>query len=209
MIKNTLISLAKILIPAVLFLAIAAGLSLLNDVHFSFLTRDPVTLLNGKPYIGLVSNTGIIFWCATSAILLFSSKISAIQKRAKNQTLFLFFSGVLTTILLIDDLFMMHDVLFPEYMKMGDGVFYSFYGLFLVALLAFYRKIILNTDYLLLIMALVFFGGSALIDSVIVIRSKFDYPYSFEDCFKFLGIITWFAYFTKTSFKSIQPGDQV
>lgn len=208
-IREEIIRSGKIFIPAVLFLTITAGLALYNDVHFSFLTRDPITLLEGKPYIGLISNTGIIFWCATSAILLFSSKISAIQKKPKNQTLFLFFSGLLTTFLLMDDLFMMHDVVFPEYVKMGDGAFYSFYDLFLVALLVFYRKIILNTDYILLILALAFFGGSALIDSVIVVRSKFNYPYSFEDSFKFLGIIAWFAYFTKTSFKAIGPGDQI
>jgi hypothetical protein len=202
---NQLVLLTKIFVPAFLFLAITAGLAWLNDIHFSFLTRDPITLLEGKPYIGLISNTGIIFWCATSAILLFSSKISAIQKKPRSQIFFLLFSGLLTLLLLIDDLFMMHDVIFPEYLNLGDGVFYSFYGILLVALLAFYRRFIMSTDYILLILAIIFFGGSAVIDSVLVIRSKFDYPYSFEDSLKFFGIIAWFAYFTRTSYRAVQP----
>jgi hypothetical protein len=203
--KKPLISLATIFIPGILFLAIMVIASKTTGVYFETLSRDPIQVLNGKPYIGLISNTGILFWCASAAILLFSSKISSLQKRPEKQTFFLFFSGLLTILMLIDDLFLMHDVIFPDYLKINEIVFYLFYGSSVIAIFLYYQKIILNTDYILLILSFLLLGLSVITDEVQVFGIKVIHPYIVEDSFKFLGIIAWFAYFSRTSYKFVKP----
>lgn len=205
--KNSLISLATIFLPGILFLAIMVVAAKKTGVYFETLSRDPIQILNGKPYVGLISNTGIIFWCATAAILFYSSKISWLQKKPEKQTFFLFFGGLLTILMLIDDLFLMHDVIFPDYLKINEIVFYLFYGLSVIAIFLYYHKTILNTDYILLILAFLLLGLSAITDQVQVFGIKVIHPYIVEDSFKFLGIIAWFAYFSRTSYKFIKPSN--
>lgn len=109
--------------------------------------------------------------------------------------------------MLIDDLFLIHDVIFPDYLKINEIVFYLFYGLSVIAIFLYYHKIILNTDYILLILSFLLLGLSAITDQVQVFGIKVIHPYIVEDGFKFLGIIAWFAYFSRTSFKFIKPSN--
>lgn len=203
--KGSLISLAKILVPGILYLAFLCAFSLQSDFHFDTLSRDPIQLLNGKAYTGILSRTGIVLWCATAAILFFSPKISSLQGKTKNITSFLFFAGLLTSFMMIDDFFLMHDVVFPEYLHIDEKVFYCFYGSSVVAIFYFFRKIVLNSDYILLLLSFSFLAVSALTDVVMVLGLTIPYPFVIEDGFKFLGIISWFAYFTRTSYMHIKP----
>ena len=203
--NRSLILIAKVFIPGILFLAIMGVISLLSDFHFDLFSRDPIELLNGKPYYGIISNTGIILWCASSAILFFSSKLSSRNKGHKQQTLFLFFGGLLSLLMLIDDLFLMHDIVFPEYLNLDEKVFYFFYGLSVVSIFYIYRKIILNSDYIFLILSFVLLGASSMTDVALAVGLNLNYPFVVEDSLKFLGIISWFAYFTRTAYMYIKP----
>jgi hypothetical protein len=204
--KKSILTMAVIFIPGILFLAIMFWLTKKNNIPFEIFSRDPIQTLNGKPYIGILSNIGIIFWCATSAILFYSSKISALLKRPESETSFLFFGGLITILLLVDDLFLIHDVVFPEYLKIDEKVFFVFYGLSLIALVFYYRAIVLKTDYILLVIAFASFGSSVLTDIIDALGIDITQLYVFEDGLKFLGIISWFAYFTRTSFRFIRGG---
>jgi hypothetical protein len=203
--KRSLILIAKIFLPGILFLAIMACFSFLSDFHFDLLSRDPIQLLNGKPYYGIISNIGIIMWCATSAILFFSSKLLSRDKGHKQATLFLFFGGLLSLMMLIDDLFMMHDVVFPEYLNIDEEIFYVIYGLTVISIFYIYRKIILNSDYIFLILSFALLGASVMTDEALTVGLVLNHPYLVEDSLKFLGIISWCAYFTRTSYLYIKP----
>jgi len=54
--KNSLISIATIFTPGILFLAIMVVAAKKTGVYFETLSRDPIQILNGKPYVGLISN---------------------------------------------------------------------------------------------------------------------------------------------------------
>ena len=107
--------------------------------------------------------------------------------------------------MLADDLFLIHDVVFPEYLNIDEKVFFVFYGLSAIALVVYFRDIVLTTDYILLILAFCSFGSSVLTDIVDALGIDITQLYVFEDGLKFLGIIAWFAYFTRTSYKIIRP----
>lgn len=211
--KNSLLFLLKIFVPVVAFLAAVYTIGKTNGVSFGYLSRDAIQTLWHEPnaeveyYIGFLSNFGIIFWCFTAAILFLSSKIAKDLRRPKPLYQFLFFSGLLTLFMLIDDLFLLHDVIIPYYLEISEKIFYLFYGSAVLALLYIYRKIILNSDYLLFFLAFAFMASSVVTDIVLTLGINISDIYLFEDGFKFMGIISWFVYFTRTSYVNIRPKD--
>lgn len=119
---------------------------------------------------------------------------------------FLLFSGTLTLILLIDDLFILHEEIFPIYLCISQKfILLGNMGLTLVGIVVF-RKSILATEYLILLIALGFLRLSVFVD---VFDHEIDaliggWRYLFEDSFKFLGIVTWLGHFWRTFFTSIK-----
>jgi hypothetical protein len=108
--------------------------------------------------------------------------------------------------MLSDDLFLIHDVVFPEYLNLDEKVIVVFYGLLFIAIFGYYREIILKTDYILLILAFSSLGSSVVTDIIDALGIDITQLYLFEDGLKFLGIIAWFAYFTRTSYRYIREG---
>ena len=112
------------------------------------------------------------------------------------------FSGIMTMILVLDDLFLLHEEIFPEHLGIPQKfVLLGYMGLTLVGIVVF-RKSILGTEYLLLLIALGFFGLSVFVD---VFDHEIDalighWRYLFEDGFKFLGIVSWLGYYWRTCF---------
>lgn len=209
--KDSAATLAKIFLPTLAFLALVSTIAKRNDISFGYLSRDAIQTLWHEPnaevsfYIGFLSNFGIIFWCFTAAILFISSKISKDLGKPKAQSRFLFFSGLLTLFMLIDDLFLLHDVIIPYYLYISEKFFYLFYGSSVLALLYLFRATILQTDYLLFLLAFAFMAGSVITDVLITLGIEISDTYLFEDGLKFMGIISWFVYFTKTSYAIIRP----
>lgn len=201
--KEQLFTLAVIFIPGILFLTLLGLVANMNDIKFGFLSQDPVQILNAKPYIGIISYTGIILWCAAAAILLYSSKIYRIKGAHDKGGSFLFWGGTLTSVLLIDDLFMFHDNIMPVYFNIDDKVFFAFYFLAVIAMAYFFFDRILKSDYILLVLSFVLLGSSGFID--VFVKFGLNVPHSsvLEDGTKFLGIVAWFSYFTRESYRSI------
>jgi hypothetical protein len=106
--------------------------------------------------------------------------------------------------LLIDDMFMFHDEIMPTYLHINEKVFFLFYGTAVVSLFYFFRGIVLRTDYLLFVIAVVLLGSSAITDIVIELGVKLPDEFFVEDGLKFLGLVSWFAYFVRTSWWIIE-----
>lgn len=205
--KDSLLLLAKIFVPPSFFVVLLYVLGKINDVEFSYISRDPIQLLNGKPYIGILSNTGILFWCFTIATLFLSAKIARDLGRPKILYQFFFFAGLLTLLFLVDDFFLFHDVIFPDYLHASEIYFYIFYGLSASSLLYFFRKVILESDYILLLLAFALLSSSVLMDLDILFSLGIYLPGSLviEDGCKFMGIISWFVYFIRICYTNIKP----
>jgi hypothetical protein len=202
--KKSLITLALIYIPGLSFLGAVVIAAKINGIHFETLSRDPVQVLSGKPYVGIISNLGILFWCSACAVLFYSALVTHTKKGPAKEVYFLFFSGLLSLLLLLDDFFLMHDVIFPDYLKINELVFYLFYGLSAIIIFLRYYKIVLDSDYVLLALAFVLLGLSAFTDEIVAFGININHPYIVEDSFKFLGILSWFSYFTRTAYKFVK-----
>ena len=91
----------------------------------------------------------------------------------------------------LDDIFLLHESVFP-YLGIHEKVVYATYaGLVLFYLVKFYPTI-LKTEYILLVMALGFFALSVIFDKSSI--PGID-PYLLEDGVKIAGIVSWMFYF--------------
>lgn len=185
-------------LPIIAILAIVAGTT---DIHLGDLTRDPLATLSQPFYMGFFSNIGILFWCAAAAICFFSFALLQKYYRSRRMHSFILYSGIVTSVLLLDDLFLIHEEVAPRYLFIPEKFVYLIYAVMLLVYLVKFRKTILKTDFSLLLLALGFFALSIVFDKGIIPLSpsmvKRGWEFYLEDGAKLLGIVSWFAYFTK------------
>ncbi|MBL7129669.1 MAG: hypothetical protein ISS16_11885 [Ignavibacteria bacterium] len=197
--KKLLFVFAIVYVPVIVLLVI---LSLQAFVSFPYFSIDPILLIeDGKPYFGFLSYIGILLWCSTATVCIYSSFILKKFNCESEWIKFLLASGLITTMMLVDDLFLFHEYI-PNYIPINEKIIFSIYGIIiLIFLIRFRKKIINNTKFLSLIVSFFFFGLSMIVD--VFHDDTLAFHYSFEDGFKLLGIVSWFIYFTGTSFNSL------
>lgn len=190
-------------------LSLLVVLSLQGDIEMRMLTADPTELMGDPIYTGLLSKITILLWCAAAAFCILSW--AAIPKTPANRELrsFLLFSGLFTAWLTLDDLFTIHDVIMPNNFGIPEAFYPPAYALLNLVYLLRFRKTILQTRFLPLLLAYVFFALSILID--ITNASPFDNlirdgEWLAEDGLKTLGIVSWLVYFTTVSIQAIREG---
>lgn len=161
------------------------------------LIRDPVAIFGGQFYHGLVSNIGILLWCTAAAICLFRG---AENWRAGDLRRggFLLSAGLLTSMLMLDDFFLMHEQMLPRLTGMPEKLFLIVYPVAVVLYVAAWWREIVRADAALFLLSLAFFAISNLIDVA------FDYHFYeipaglevsasviLEEGAKFIGIAAW------------------
>lgn len=199
-VKNLIpvLALSYVIILGLLFSVAVIGAH--YNIPVARFTRDPTVILGGRPFTGVISNIGILFWCATSAVCFFSSTIRG-KNRNAIASRFLMFSGLLTLLLLLDDLFVLHETIFPIYFHIPEKAVYLGYLIITSMYFLKYRGLIVKTEYSLLFIACGFFGLSMIAD---IVLPQEGLEYLVEDGFKLFGIVTWFMFFMRTCFIHIQ-----
>jgi len=101
---------------------------------------------------------------------------------------------------MFDDLFQIHDWFFPSVLHLHEGIVYLIHLILAVIFLTVFRKYILETHYLILLLAFLFFGAAISIDllSKTLGFLNWNWRHFFEDGFEFLGSISWLYYFLYT-----------
>lgn len=169
---------------------------------------DPVGYI-GKMYYGIGSNVGMLFWCSAAALCLFSGLL---LKRAGGYRMefgrFLWFSGIVTAILLLDDLFLLHDRVIPLYTPADQEALYLGYVAMLGLYLFEFRKTLLKTELLPLVLAFALMATSVFVDEGVengwLGISYSPLSYLVEDGSKLLGIAMWFWYFLRVCLNQMQ-----
>ena len=199
-----------------LYLPIVAGLAALVAVYFvadiplRIFFIDPVAEFNAPMYVGLLSNLGVLLWGAAAAVCLFAGWICFQSSHNRENAWFLASAGLISAILMLDDLYLLHEEVFEERLFMPQKLTFAIYGFMVLALLIRFRNLILDTDFLLLVLAFGFFALSIAID-VFVEEEEFTVfggipgRHIIEDGLKLLGIATWSVYFVRTSMQQVAP----
>ena len=168
------------------------------------MTRDMAAIARIHPLSGILSSFGVLLWCATVSICLFGAM--AIRRRNDRGKLgLLLSSAALSPSLLADDFFMIHDFLAPVYFRFHEHFIFMSLGAAVLMYLFAFRKIIFQTAFGGLLLALGFLSVSVVTDTVLEpwFRQLGDWHYLFEDGSKWLGIACWCGYYSSTSYKLV------
>lgn len=202
--RTTLISpycrLETVLLISGVFLGIVLLLHTIEEIPIADLTRDPVAIADMRAYIGFLSQAGIFFWSGTAMVCLFCATALPCHAITDNLRRFLLVSGLFTLCLGLDDAFLIHEEILPHF-GIRQRLVLSTYACFtLVYLIIFRRLIFFETRFQLMVLALLFFATSLVLD----IFEPFDYYLVlFEDGFKLIGIVTWTTYFVSVADHSV------
>ena len=198
---------------ALLVPVLAMAVALWAGLTPTEMLRDPIMVAGGEPnqfHLGLFSNLGVVLWTAAAAICLFAgTQVTSGTDRQARQ--FLLYAGLLTLVLMLDDLFMLHE-------NFGDQLVYVLYGAGLLYYMARFYRLILKLDVVVFALCLPLFGNAVLLDlapwrllpgeGIEVPQAIASSPierdavrhlgrelrYLLEDGFKFIGICCWAAF---------------
>lgn len=195
-----------------LFLGVLAMVSRSSDrITLSYFTRD-ISAIGELPFFaGLVSQLGGLLWSAALTICIFTLILFKETGRDTGQSRrFLLQAAVLTATLLLDDFFLFHEDIGPDYLHLSEKAIVLIYFILTALFLFMNFREILSSEYLILGMALAMFGLSIFIDGANLDRYD-QYGLFFteqfqiflEDGFKFVGVATWLLFFARYAYQKI------
>lgn len=165
-------------------------------VPVEYITRDPAAIAGHPIYYGAISNLGILLWSASVTACLLGSIIVKILKDCVEAASFFLAFGSLSFVLCMDDLFLLHEDLFPRRLNLPEEVTFLAYAIAVSAVLFRFRKFLLKNQPALFGTALLLFAFSLSSD---LIFSLFELEggaaYAIEDGFKLIAIFAWCSYF--------------
>lgn len=188
-----------LIIPYLLLLGILLGVWVVSERYNLLIDnffREPAAILGFSPFLGVMSNLGVLLWAFSVAICLFVAVI-LLKKGNKKIGQFLLYSAIVTLILLTDDFFLLHERVFPRNLHIPEMVVYLTYILIMLLYFIKFAQVILNTDYSILLIACAFLALSVGSDLVL---PQTGIAIVFEDGFKLFGIVTWLIYFSRTCY---------
>jgi hypothetical protein len=178
-------------------LAILLLAAMQTRIPAAFLVRDPAQLAKYPFYVGLLSNVGVLLWCACAAICLYTAVLAGQREVAR----FFLGAGLVTAMLGLDDFFILHEEVLPA-VGVAEEAVLAAYGLVILAFLGRFARLIMRTEFLLLGLTFGFMGGSAVLDGGIFNQGL---NYLLDDGLKLLGIVGWLAYYVRTARQFMRP----
>ena len=189
--------------PAVLtlmLLLIAAGAA--SDLERWQLFIDPAEA-RGDVLIGVFSNIGVLLWWTTVAV---TGLTWLVLRRSDDRSEFSRMCGcaaLLTAFLALDDLFLLHDYVFPELVHIPEGLVLVVILGSVAAYLWRFRVVLLSSsNRLVLAAALLLLCASVAADAFSGGPQGHE---TFEDGFKIAGIATWLFYFVSLCLRHVRP----
>lgn len=193
-----------------LFLGVGLLSRLLDDLTLSLLMRDIVTTGRLPFFTGLVPQLEGVLWSASLTVCVIGW---VVMKRRGGEAVrsqrFLLQFGLVTAVLLLDDIFLFHGEIAPKNLHIEKNIVLSMYLLTISIFVYLNRLAILSSEYLILMLALGLFGASVLLDLLplqvfSVHRFVLQLRVFLEDGFKFAGIATWLTYFARYMVQQIE-----
>jgi len=177
-----------------LLLVLLVGIHQMTNISFASFTADPATVFGYNPLYGYISNLGVILWGACMSVCLFSALILNSRRDQSKMIAFFISFGALTAVLMLDDLFMFHEKLAPEYLNISEKWVLLTYALYAAGSIYHFRDILFTHDMKFFIISFAAFASSVLLDQIAT-RYYFPGEFLFEDGLKFIGIASWLTYF--------------
>ena len=194
-----------ITLPIWVVLCTVLGAAVFGRLQFGIpwqvMMGDPAAATGAPFYLGFVSNVGAMLWASAASVFLFGFRVHRSSSSSDSEWgRFLLYSGVYVGVLGIDDLFMLHDQVFPDYLSVDQSLVIATYAVLASLYAMRFASVIAQTAYPVLIAAMGLLAVSATLDQLsdnfsISFRGE---PFC-EDAAKLLGIGAWLSYAIHTA----------
>lgn len=193
---------------ATLLPATLAAIAVFQDlVPADALFRDPLIVAHEAAasgdcchiYFGVLSNMGVLLWCAGASVCLFASIVLISRRASLVQVYFMLFAGLLTAILMFDDLFQAHEFVYPALFGINEKSVFAVYVLLILGYLALFGVQIFQSDFAMILISLAAFAMSVLADTLMPPGGP---AYRLlDDGAKLVGIASWTAFHSRAGWR--------
>jgi hypothetical protein len=195
-----------------LLLLFTAGVAVSKEVPVTVFLRDPNALAGSPFYTGALSSLGVLLWGAAATVCFLGASVLREPLSGRGLRPFLLGAGAFTILLMLDDLFLVHEAVVPRYLGLQDSAVYAGYAGLAATLALRFRRTILTTRYSLLLLSVALLAGSVgfdVLEDVFGVEgisvSGLNLNYLVEDGLKLLGIAGWLVYLGWTARHSLAP----
>lgn len=187
---------------------------------------DPASYARLEWYTGLLSNLVVLLWCASAVVCGFAGLLlrGSGDTYLRRLSQFLVLLAVSSLWLTFDDLLLLHEqvarhLVGREHQHAGEGLLFALYGAVMASCFWRFRRTIAQTEYVLLIGAIVSLLASAAIDvgfqlelggnnffreTVLSVTWGAPFIDIAEEMLKLNGAMLWFVYFIRTGLSGVQ-----
>lgn len=181
---------------------------------------DPLALVDANPLLGFVSNLGILVWAGAAGICLVTALVMASGSEPQHAKAHRFFlaSCALTTLLVLDDTFQVHERIIPTLLGSGQTFVLVGYVVVVAAYVWWFRASLLAAEWIVFALSGACFALSMSIDLVPVAVSLlpgdaaidketigWEIARFVEDGAKLVGIVLWLAFYASAAAGAVVP----
>ena len=156
-------------------------------------TREPQEVLKGPFYVGSFSNLGGLVWFGAAAIMLFAGSLKPLDRGA------LILAASVTWAMGLDDVFMLHDRVYPKLYLNETCVSALYFGTMGLIVLRYYHQLARSTLVGIAI-AVICWVLSAVLDQYF---NHISIGQLGEDGLKFIGIVVWAAAWIRQAYSDL------
>jgi hypothetical protein len=171
--------------------------------------RDPASVAKAPFYIGAGSNLGLGVWAAAAALAFFAVALMGSDPALREERKFLFWSGIVTVGLFIDDTVMVHDAILPRLLHIPGPSTYVIHLTVAVLYFRRFRHELVRKDLALLVLAAGFAAFSLVFDLSWPLYRVFDRTiipanHLAEEGLKLLAMVSWMGYLARRAADAVR-----
>jgi len=188
------------ILPSTILYLVILYISSFYNIKLSLVVRDLAQTCGYPIGVGMISNIGILLWGASASICFFTTFLESINRESSK---LLLLGGIFSSLLCIDDLFLLHDrYIGPDFLNLT-------YLAISIFLLVRFRRILKKIGLFNLIISILFLGLSVFFDGVIqqIFNQSYELTQLIEEGFKFIGIACWLNFWCKASSNALEFGN--
>lgn len=176
---------------------VIGGFALLAELtghRFRYFSKEPAETLGADLYVGWFAHFTSVVWLAAAATAVFAGVLLNRSGDTRHGS-FLLAGGVLSTLLGADDLFQLHEFVYPKIGIPQEAVYLA-YAVLLVAFVWRFRPEIMAHDWLMLVLTAAFWAMSTFSD---VMQHRWGIPHLVEDGAKLTGVALWTTFLVRAA----------
>ncbi len=213
--RGTMLSLIPLALGVLVMVALTIFFARRTDIHPDLLFTDVSDFADyvkyPQPYIGLLSQVGLIFWFSGGSFCLLAGLILLDTGRTpKRTTLYILALGAMGFYLGLDDMLLLHEHLLVVYFHLSETLTNALYlGAFPLLIVLFWREI-WKTQFTFFLLFVALLLCSEIVDMTrpdanAAILHTIPMFTMLEEGTKFLGLIAFWIYCLRLSFRTLIP----